>query len=179
MIKRIAPVAMLFAAACGGGKDGTGPVQTLSDISSMSVGEVRVLNPTDIPNGITLPQASGNRDYVIIVGNTSTLHDVAANYTIKADKSPTSTFGIEVAASMSAQSSRQIGGLQLARTPEEAVHNKVRAFERSGLSLRSRSRVAPSSTFSIRRSAQAVASPVPAVGDSFNVKIPDASTNNL
>src|SRR5689334_12631474 len=39
VIKRFAPVAMLFAAACGGGKDGTGPVAKPSDISSMNVGE--------------------------------------------------------------------------------------------------------------------------------------------
>src|SRR5689334_24097985 len=86
---------MLFAAACGGGKDGTGPVAKPSDISSMNVGEVRVLNPTDIPNGITLPQSSGSRDYVIIVANTSATHDVAANYTVKADKSPTTACGIK------------------------------------------------------------------------------------
>src|SRR5256714_10088245 len=170
---------MLFAAACGGGKDGTGPVTTPSDVSSMNVGEVRVLNPTDIPNGITLPQTSGNRDYVIIVANTSTAHDVAANYTVKADKSPTSAFGIEVAANLSAQNSRQLEAVPYARTPQQAIHNKVRSFERSGLRLRSASGVVPSSRFSARRSSQVVASPVPNVGDVINVKIPDASTNNL
>src|SRR2546423_7076626 len=170
---------MLFAAACGGGKDGTGPVTTPSDISSMNVGEVRVLNPTDIANGMTLPETSGNGDYVIIVANTSPIHDVAANYTVKADKSPTSAFGIEVAANLSAQNSRQLEAVPYARTPQQAIHNKVRSFERSGLRLRSASGVVPSSRFSARRSAQVVASPVPNVGDVINVKIPDASTNNL
>lgn len=170
---------MLLAAACGGGGDGTGPKTSPSDIGSMSVGEVRVLSPTDIPNGITLPANSGSRDYVIIVGNTSTAHDVAANYTIKADRSPTTAFGIEVASDLSAQSSRQLDAVPLARTRQQAIDNKVRAFERSGLRLRSASGIIPSSRFSIRRSAQVVASPVPNVGDTINVKIPDASTTNL
>jgi hypothetical protein len=179
VIKRFAPVAMLFAAACGGGKDGTGPVAKPSDISSMNVGEVRVLNPTDIPNGITLPQSSGSRDYVIIVANTSATHDVAANYTVKADKSPTTAFGIEVAANLSAQNSRQFQAVPFAHTPQEAIDNKVRSFERSGLRLRSASGTVPSTRFSARRSSQVVASPVPNVGDVINLKIPDASTDSL
>ena len=171
---------MLLAAACGGGGDGgTGPKPTSSDLSSMAVGEVRVLKASDIPNGITLPASSGSRDFVIIVGNTSTTHDVAANYTIKADRSPTTAFGIEVSSDLSAQTSRQLGNSPHARTREEAIHNKVRGFERSGLRLRSRSGIVPTSPFSIRRSSQAVASPVPNVGDVINVKVPDASTNNL
>jgi hypothetical protein len=171
---------MLLAAACGGGGDGgTGLNKTPSDISSMGVGEVRVLNPSDITNGITLPASSGNRDYVIIVANTSPTHDVAANYTIKADKSPTGTFGIEVASDLSAQSSRQLDGVPLARTRQQAIDSKVRKFERSGLRLRSASGFVPSSRFSIRRSAQVIASPVPNVGDVINVKIPDASADNL
>jgi len=97
--KSFVPVVLILAAACGGGGgDGTGPKAPLSDISTMAVGEVRVLNPTDIANGIDLPAGSGARDYVIVVGNTSPTHDVAANYTVKADKSTTRTFALEVAA---------------------------------------------------------------------------------
>src|SRR6266571_986090 len=88
VIKRFAPFAMIFAAACGGG-DGTGVKTPPSDISTMAVGEVRLLNPTDIPNGIDLPAGSGARDYIIVVGNTNSAHDVVANYVVKADRSPT------------------------------------------------------------------------------------------
>lgn len=145
----------------------------------MNVGEVRVLKPTDIPNGITLPSTTDNRDYVIIVGNTNSNLDIAANYTVKADRSPTGTFGVEVAANMSAQSSRQLDQVPLARTAQQAIDNKVRRFERSGLRLRSSNGFVPSTRFSIRRSSQVVASPVPNVGDVFSVKIPDANTDNL
>jgi hypothetical protein len=181
VIKKLAPLALLLAAACGGGGDGgTGPKTTPSDIGSMTVGEVRVLNPTDITNGITLPANAGSRDYVVIVGNTSTQPDnVTGSYTVKADRSPTSTFGIELAADMAAQSSRQLDGVPLARTPQQAADNKIRAFERANLRLRSSNGVIPSSRFSIRRNAQVVASPTPNVGDVINVKVPDASTNNL
>ncbi len=180
MIKRLAPVALFLAAACGG-KDGggTGPTTSPSDISSMKVGEVRVLKPTDIPNGITLPSTSDNRDYIIIVGNTNTNLDVQANYTVKADRSPTGTFGVEVAANMAARSSRQLDHVPLARSAQQGIDNKVRAFERAGLRLRASTGFVPSSRFSIRSSRQMVLPTNPQVGDVFNVKIPDANTNNL
>ncbi|MFL5554637.1 MAG: hypothetical protein ACJ78D_02490, partial [Gemmatimonadaceae bacterium] len=75
MLHRCLPLLLILAVACGG-KDGTGPVGVPSDISSMAVGDVRVLDPADIQNGIDLPAGSGARDYIIIVGNTSTAHDV-------------------------------------------------------------------------------------------------------
>jgi len=145
----------------------------------MNVGEVRVLNPTDIPNGIDLPAGSGARDYVIVVGNTSAQHDVVANYTVKADKSATGVFGIEAAADLAAQSSFQLNQVPLGRTPQEAVESRVRAFERTKLTLRSRSIGFGPSGLSARRSAQVSALAGPAVGDRINVKIPNAATTNL
>jgi hypothetical protein len=145
----------------------------------MNVGEVRVLNPSDVPNGIDLPAGSGARDYVIIVGNTSAQHDVPASYVVKADKSATGTFGIETAANLQAQSSLQLNQVPLARTPQEAVENRVRSFERTRLVMRTPSGPLGISGLSARRSAQVSQASVPAVGDVINVKIPDASTNDL
>jgi hypothetical protein len=178
-VKKIfVPAALILAVACGGGGDGTGVVK-LSDISNMNVGEVRVLIPSDIPNGIDLPAGAGARDYVIVVGNTSTQHDVSASFVVKADKSTTGKFSIEAAADLAAQSSLQLSQVPLARTPQEAIENRVRSFERTKLSLR-----APSGPFAIsgpsaRRSAQVSQASIPAVGDVINVKIPDASTTDL
>ena len=180
MNKIFVPVVVVLAVACGGGGgDITPPVTKPSDISSMNVGEVRVLNPTDIPNGIDLPAGSGARDYVIVVGNTSAQHDVVANYTVKADKSATGVFGIEAAADLAAQSSFQLNQVPLARSPQEGVESRVRAFERTKLTLRSRSIPFGLSGLSARRSAQVSALAVPAVGDRINVKIPNAATTNL
>ena len=179
MKKIFVPFALVLAVACGGGGDGTGVVTKPSDISSMSVGEVRVLNPTDIPNGIDLPAGSGARDYVIIVGNTSAQHDVPASYVVKADKSTTGTFALEAAANLQAQSSLQLNQVPLARTPQEVVESRVRSFEHTRLSLRSPSGVLGASRLSLRRSAQVSQASVPAVGDVINVKIPDASASDL
>ena len=179
MIKRFVPLVLIVAGACGG-SDGTGPSKPPSDISSMGVGEVRVLNPTDIPSGIDLPQGSGARDYVIIVGNTSSAHDVVSNYVVKADKSAGDAFGVEASPEVVPQYSRQLDQVPFARTAQQAIDNKVRAFERSGLTLRgSRGLFDLSSRFSARRSAQVSVAAVPAVGDIINLKIPDASSMNL
>ncbi len=181
MIKRFVPAVVILAVACGGGGGDITPppVVKLSDISSMNVGEVRVLNPTDIPNGIDLPAGSGARDYIIVVGNTSAQHDIVANYTVKADKGATGVFGIEAAADFAARSSLQVNQVPLARSPQEGVESRVRAFERTKLTLRSRSIPFGLSGLSARRSAQVSALAVPAVGDRINVKIPNAATTNL
>ena len=180
MIKRFAPISLILAAACGGGGDGSGPKATPSDISTMAVGEVRLLNPTDITNGIQLPASNSARDYVIVVGNTNTVHDLAANYVVKADKSTTGVFGLETTADMAAaRYSLSLDQVPLARTAQQAIDNKVRAFERSGLTLRGRATPPDGSRFSIRRNAQVSAAAVPAVGDTLSLHVPDASTTNL
>jgi len=179
VIKRIAPVGLILAVACGGGSDGgTGLNTPPSDISSMAVGDVRVLNPADITSGIDLPAGSGARDYVIIVGNTSNIKDVEASYVVKADRSTGASFGIAAPSDLGGQSNVLVGQIPLARTPQQALENRVRAFERRDLALKARlnplaSRLSP------RRSTQAAAMVVPNVGDVLNLKIPDASTDNL
>ncbi len=179
MIKRIAPIALIAAAACGGG-DSSGPKGPLSDIGSMAVGDVRVLSPTDIPNGIDLPAGSGARDYIIVVGNTNSAHDVVANYVVKADKSTTGVFGLETAANMTASRySLQLSEVPLARSGQQALDNKVRSYERSFLSLKSPAGLLNGSRLSARRSGNAAAASVPAVGDVINVKVPDGNSDDL
>jgi hypothetical protein len=182
-VKKIfVPAVMVLAVACGGGggDGGTGVVKKLSDISSMTVGEVRVLNPTDIPNGIDLPAGSGARDYIIVVGNTSNAHDVVANFVVKADKSTTGEFSLEAASNLAAQPGLQVNQAPVARTRQEVLESRVRSFERTGLSLKPRSGgLFGASRLSPRRSAQVSQLAVPAVGDVIPIKIPDGSTNDL
>src|SRR5688572_21932127 len=88
-MNRYFPLSMLALIACGG--DGPriiepGPVS--SDISSLSPGEYRVFTPSGIPNGIELPSVPDARDFVIIVGNTSPIGDVEANYVVRGNVSP-------------------------------------------------------------------------------------------
>jgi hypothetical protein len=176
---RFVSVLAILGAACGGGGDGTGVKAPPGDISSMAVGEVRVLNPSDIPNGINLPAGSGPRDYLVVVGNTNSAHDVVASYVVKADQSSGAAFGIS-APDLTPQYNRQIDELGLARSRQQAIDNKVRRFERSRLRLRGASNPFDvSSRFSLRRSSQVSAAAVPAVGDVIDVNVPDASTDDL
>ena len=130
MIKRLAPVGLILSVACGGGDGpGPGPVTNPNDISSMAVGDGRVLNPADITSGIDVPAGSGARDYVIIVGNTASIKDAEVSYVVKADKSTGATFGIS-ALRISARARHAVGQIPLARTPQQAVEKpgaRVRA----------------------------------------------------
>jgi hypothetical protein len=179
VIKRLAPVGLMLAVACGEDKGGTGPVTNPNDISSMAVGDVRVLNAVDITNGIDLPAGSGARDYVIIVANTNSAKDVEASYVVRADKSTGAAFGISVPSEPGGRPSMLVGQIPLARTPQQAVENRVRTFERRGLAMKSPAGVFGGSRMSARRSAQIAAAVVPVVGETINLNIPDANTNNL
>ena len=104
MIKKLAPIGLILAIACHG-SDGVGPNPNpiSSDIGSMAVGEVWVFNPGDLQNGLDLPSTSSARDYVIIVGNTSPLHDVVANYVVRADRTGGGSFGVSAPSDLGAQ----------------------------------------------------------------------------
>jgi len=173
--KRIAPVGLILAVACGGGGDGIGPTPVSSDLGTMAVGDVRVYNPSDLQNGLDLPTQSSARDYVIIVGNTSAQHDVVANYVVRADKSTPGSLSISTGTEPASQSTLLLGQPEFARTPQGRIEKNLRAFERSGLALRSSSDPLGLSRFSVRRSAQVSAAAVPVVGDVLNIKIPDTS----
>jgi hypothetical protein len=142
----------------------------------MSVGEVRVLNPSDIPNGIDLPSGSSG-DYVIIVGNTNPTIDAVANFVVKADRSAGGSSDLSASADLSSGLNRASQAINAATPPQQAFETKVRAFERQNLSLRSRSGLVGPSRFSLRRSVEAAA--VPAVGDVLNLDVPDGSSKDL
>lgn len=176
MIKGIAPVGLVLAIACNGG-DGVAPTPVSSDISTMAVGEVRIFNPADIQNGIDLPSVSSARDFAIIVANTSGVHDVVANYVVKADVLTGASLGVSASPDVSPQSSMLLNRALLANAPQEAIEGKVRSFERGNLRLGST--IGPLSGFSAQRSTQVSTAPVPVVGDTLDVKIPDLTSNNL
>ncbi|MFL5599697.1 MAG: hypothetical protein ACJ78I_04805 [Gemmatimonadaceae bacterium] len=178
MLNRCLPLLLILAVACGG-KDGTGPVGVPSDISSMLVGDVRVLDPADIQNGIDLPAGAGARDYIIIVGNTSSAHDVVANYVVKGDRSAGGSFSLEAAADISAQASPRLEQVSLGWTRQQVMDKKVRAFERAGLTLRATGTPFARSRLSAQRTAQVSVAPVPNVGDVISLKVPDANTDDL
>ncbi|MDP9202663.1 MAG: hypothetical protein M3P26_12120 [Gemmatimonadota bacterium] len=145
----------------------------------MNIGEVRVFTPNNLDGGLRLPEGSSAGEYIIVVANTSSQHDVAADYVVEADALRSGTLGISTASDLKSQLTSLVTHANVAQIRQEALDNKVRAFERSGLTLRSPSGPFDASRFSVRRSAQVEATPVPNVGDIINLNVPDASTSNL
>jgi len=92
---------LAFAVACSN-SDATSPIGTPNDISSMNVGDVRVLTPDQVPNGIDLPASSVTRDYVIIVGNTNPTIDAVANFAVRADRTTGGSANVAASATLNA-----------------------------------------------------------------------------
>ncbi|MGZ3374635.1 MAG: hypothetical protein ACXU9Z_15200 [Gemmatimonadaceae bacterium] len=176
-MKRLIPVLLLLATACNSSSDSTGTKAPPSDISTMTVGEVRVLNPTEIPNGIDLPSGSSARDYVIIVGNTNPTIDAVANFVVKADRSAGGSQDLAASAALNMELHNAVQTMNAAAPRQQVFEAKVRAFERQKLSLRSKSAPVGSTRFSLRRSLQTASTP--AVGDVLNLDVPDGSSNDL
>ncbi|HEY1953260.1 MAG TPA: hypothetical protein VGG76_10665, partial [Gemmatimonadaceae bacterium] len=125
-----------------------------------------------------LPAGQGTRDYIVVVANADP-NDSIAKYSVKADQNTGASFGISSAVEVAPQYTRQLGPLSLAMSPQQAMDNKVRAFERSGLTLRSTGPLGTYSRFSARRSSEVATAAVPAVGDIININVPDGNSQNL
>jgi hypothetical protein len=177
-MNRYFPLSMAALVACGGGDGGIiQPNPKANDISSLSPGEYRVLKPADISNGIDLPSVPDARDFVIIVGNTSTIGDVEANYIVRGNLATSSSITAH-RMELSPQLMAGMAAIERSHAPQRALERRVRGFERKALSF-SGARAAPGISSSLRRSSQVAA--VPAVGDRIPLKVPDADgpNNNL
>lgn len=175
-MKTLTPIVLVFAVACNS-SDGTAVKGPPSDISSMNVGDVRVLNPSDIPNGIDLPAVSDARDFVILVGNTNPTIDAVANFVVKANRSEGGSFGLSATADLNASLNRATQTINATTPPQQALESRVRSYERANLSLRSGSLPFGASRLSLSRSVQTAV--VPVVGDTLNLNVPDASAKDL
>jgi hypothetical protein len=179
-MNRYFPLSMLALLACGG--DGGGIIQpepTLNDISTLAPGEYRVLKPSDIPNGIDLPSVPDAREFMIIVGNSSTIGDVEANYVVRGNLGATSTIQPERRSDVSPQLAAGMEALERMGGPQRSLEQRVRGFERRALSFRGVPAVSRTAGPALRRTTQVAA--VPVVGERIDLKIPliDGPTNNL
>ena len=166
--------------ACGG--DGGGIIQpdpNAHDITSLAPGEYRVLTPSDIPDGINLSSVTENREFLIVVGNSSTSGDVEANYLVRGNFAPTSSVKAVQQLEMSPQVVAEMAALERMERPQRSLEKRVRGFERKALSFGGISAPRAGSSPSLRPSAQVAA--VPNVGDTIDLKVPlvDGPTNNL
>jgi hypothetical protein len=175
-MKALTPIVLVLAVACNS-TDGTALKGNPSDISSMNVGDVRVLNPSDIPNGINLPAVPDARDFVIIVGNTNPTIDAVANFVVKANRSAGGSFGLSATADLNAGLNRATQTINATTPPQQALESRVRSYERANLTLRSGSLPFGATRLSLSRSVQTAIPP--AIGDTLNVNVPDGGSTNL
>ena len=138
-----------------------------SDAKNMVVSEVRVLTPSQLPNGIEFSASPQSSDYLLIVANTNSSLDVPASYVVKGDQF------VDVAARSTALApSSMIAVADGQSDAQEIADAHIRSFERS--------RLVPS---------RAVASSLPArnltvsaavaVGDAITLKVPNEKTSDL
>jgi hypothetical protein len=175
-MKTLTPIVLVFVVACNS-SDGTAVKGPPNDISSMNVGDVRVLNPSDIPNGINLPAVSDARDFVIIVGNTNPTIDAVANFVVKANRSAGGSLGLSATADLNAGLNRATQTINATTPPQQALESRVRSYERANLTLRSGSVPFGARRLSLSRSVQTAV--VPLVGDTLSLNVPDGGSTNL
>lgn len=165
----LAPLAILAChtdsaiAPTGGGGN------VITDAKNMTVGEVRVLTPSLLPNGIELSGATTSSDYLVVVANTNPSPDVQASYVVRGDQffsDALRSAGIAPDAMVAADDERG--------DPQQAADFHVREYERAHLNP---SRAAVSSAF---RNSLGI-SPVVAttVGQQVSIKVPDENSTDL
>jgi hypothetical protein len=140
-----------------------------NDAKNMAVGEVRVLTPSQLPNGIEL--SAGAADYIIVVANTNPTPDVLASYTVKGDL---------IADNMSPRDAISPLHMLVAADDrpdaQEVTAMRIRDWERAHLSPASATRFATSSA----RNSLGI-SPIVAttVGQQVTVRVPDENSSDL
>lgn len=171
LTRKIAFAFPLLLAACGG-SDPIGPGANAGDLTGIQPGEVRVLVPSDIPNGLDIPSAATASEFVVIVGNSESKLDRVASYQVRtsAQSGAPSILGAERVAALLSPGDE--GGHR-----QMAVEKRIRGYERSSLRL-ARTGATGLPRLSVRHSVAAGA-PVPAVGDIIDAKIPLVNSADL
>lgn len=178
MVRQLSAIGLLLVLGCGDAK-GVGPTPVSADLTTMSVGEVRVFNAANVWDGLYLPPGTSAREFILIVANTNPQHDVAASYVVRADQLTGGSLNISAASDLQVQQ-RSFGNRVVSHgTLQEALDSRLRSLERAGLTLRSATGPLGTSRFAPRYSRQGAARSVPAPGDVLALKIPDATSSDL
>ncbi len=177
-IRQCIPLALFLALACNG-SDGIGPATVSSDLTTMSVGEVRVFNLANFVDGFHVGPGSTPQDFIIIVGNTNPEQDVVENYLVEIKPPAPAALSIAGAGDRTTPLGDPFTRDGSSLTRQQALDSKLRAFERSDLTLEPASVQPGLSPVFSRSSLRAAVAAVPAPGDTLSIKIPDASTTDL
>ncbi|MBA3646530.1 MAG: hypothetical protein H0W63_10160 [Gemmatimonadaceae bacterium] len=165
---------VIVAAACHTDSvvdPGNNPPAGFADAKSMNVGEVRVLTPSQVPNGIELSANAAVTDYLLVVANTNTTLDVQANYVVKGNLFTDAALRTNVVPSNIIAVDGSVPDLQ------EAADAHIRAYERSHLT--------PSRALNTTRVPGApriafvLSSGPVTVGQQVPIKVPNEKTSDL
>ena len=140
-----------------------------NDAKNMSVGEVRVLTPSQLPNGIEL--SAGASDYVIVVANTNPTPDVLASYVVKGD-----LLADNMSRSDAISPLKMLVAADDRLDAQEVADMRIRDWERAHLNPASATRFATSSARNSLGISPIVAT---SVGQQVTIKVPDESSSNL
>ncbi|HEU4746859.1 MAG TPA: hypothetical protein VFS56_00045, partial [Gemmatimonadaceae bacterium] len=177
-MNRFLPLVMVVVVACGGGDKPIDPVQSPHDITDLEPGQVRVLRPSDIANGIDLGSVSDARDFLIVVGNTGqSATENVATYVVRGNLGTGATLSAAPSLAVSPQAAERMDAAARAQAPQRLLEKRIRAFERKALDLRGRRPAMQGSGLSFSRSTGVAA--VPVVGEVIDLKVPDGKGDNL
>ena len=177
MVKQLSALGLLLVLGCG--DDGVSPAPVSSDLTTMSVGEVRVFNAANVWDGFQLPPGTAAREFILVVANTNPQHDATAGYVVQADQLTGGSLNMSAAPDLRVEQSSVGNWAVASRTRQEALDSRLRSFERAGLTLRSATSPVGASRFSPRYSRRASTRSIPAPGDILDLKIPDATSSDL
>ncbi len=147
------------------------PDPILSDLSTMNVGDVRVLTFSSASGGLNIPASMQSAQYAVILGNMNLNSGTIATSTVHGDwLAPESR---------SASADILSPGFQTLTAPTspsrgEVFEASLRAFERSGLPLPGGRGATPGSAVAADRQAplpSAATNPPPAVGSTIGFKV--------
>ena len=169
MRRLLVPLSLAFI-ACHTDSAVAPPEPGPGDAKNMTVGEVRVLTPSQLPNGIELTATGATSNYLLVVANANPTLDVQASYTVRGNEvfSEALRTGAIGPSAMVAATDDDYSAAQ------EAAESHVRSYERSRL-VPARA----SSSVSAARNSLGVSGAVAAVGQTLTIKVPNEKSDNL
>jgi len=168
-MRRLLGVFCFAALACHSDSAVAPPNPGATDAKNMAVGEVRVLTPATLPNGIELTPGAATTDYLVVVANASPALDVPASYTVRGDvlSGDGSRAGTLGSSGMVAVADGAPGEAQ------EAADAHVRSYERAHRRP-SRAIETGSAARNLLNGSSAVM-----VGQSLTIKVPNENSTDL
>lgn len=153
------------------------PASGFADAKNMSVGEVRVLTPSQLPNGIELSASAVTSDYLLVVANTSPALDVPANYVVRGNELTSEPARQNILAPSNLVAVTDGRTVDAQAAVDAHVGNWVRSHLKPSMAGTSGARAAVLTVQ--ERAALGLSAVVLNVGDQVTIKVPQEDSTNL